>query len=159
MMVLTENYIGKERLWKNKNRFREIIRLQNRIDGIDAKLSGPNGMKLNDMPRSQNPTDLLSILVGEKIKLEEKLNRILPLYESENMLIMKCFQKMYDYPQPERGPLVSNYVDILRWFYVENKDWDTIAELLNLDKSDDNQQRKLRRWHGKALQILKEVQK
>ena len=159
MMVMTDNIVTKDRLWKNKNRFREITRLQNQIDGIDAKLSGPNGMKLNDMPRSQNPADMLSILVGEKLKLNEKLNKILPVYESENKAIIQSFKIMLEYPQPDRGPLMTTYVDILRWFYVENKDWDTISELLNMDKDDNNQKRKLFRWHGKALQLLLKCQR
>ncbi len=157
-MVVTVDLIGKERLKKQKYRLRTILQLQNRIDQIDTELSGPGGLKYSDMPRSQGTFDKVGTLISEKMSKEKELNKILPKFETEGKLINEALVKMGELPQPNRGPLISQYCDLLRYYYLEDKPWEEILESFSFEKDDDSKLRLVHKWHGKALTLLKESQ-
>lgn len=151
--------IGKERLSKQKYRLRTILQLQNRIEQINSELSGPGGMKYSDMPRSQTPFDKVGILVQEKMLKEKELNKILPKFKEEGLAINEALLKLSEMPQPVRGPLLSQYCDLLRYYYLEDKSWDDIMLSFGFEKDDDSKLRLVHKWHGKALNLLKLSQK
>lgn len=157
--MIKSEFVDKKRLCKQKYRIREIIRLQDRISRIDCQLSGPAGMKISDMPRNQNPFDKLSLLVQEKMDKEKKVKKLYPLFESENSLIISKIGLIGEIPQAERGPLNSVYQDILRYFYLEDKSWEDILEILKFERDDDTKLRLIHKWHGRALKLLEKIQK
>lgn len=159
MVATMTKVIGKERLSKQKYRLRTILQLQNRIDQINSELSGPGGMKYSDMPRSQTPFDKVGILVQEKMLKEKELNKILPKFKEEGLAINEALLKLSEMPQPVRGPLLSQYCDLLRYYYLEDKSWDDIMLSFGFEKDDDSKLRLVHKWHGKALNLLKLSQK
>ena len=159
MVATMTKVIGKERLSKQKYRLRTILQLQNRIEQINSELSGPGGMKYSDMPRSQTPFDKVGILVQEKILKEKELNKILPKFKEEGLAINEALIKLSEMPQPARGPLLSQYCDLLRYYYLEDKSWDDIMLSFGFEKDDDSKLRLVHKWHGKALNLLKLSQK
>ena len=159
MVATMTKVIGKERLSKQKYRLRTILQLQNRIEQINSELSGPGGMKYSDMPRSQTPFDKVGILVQEKMLKEKELNKILPKFKEEGLAINEALLKLSEMPQPVRGPLLSQYCDLLRYYYLEDKSWDDIMLSFGFEKDDDSKLRLVHRWHGKALNLLKLSQK
>lgn len=159
MVATMTKVIGKERLSKQKYRLRTILQLQNRIEQINSELSGPGGMKYSDMPRSQTPFDKVGILVQEKMLKEKELNKILPKFKEEGLAINEALIKLSEMPQPARGPLLSQYCDLLRYYYLEDKSWDDIMLSFGFEKDDDSKLRLVHRWHGKALNLLKLSQK
>ena len=138
MVATMTKVIGKERLSKQKYRLRTILQLQNRIEQINSELSGPGGMKYSDMPRSQTPFDKVGILVQEKILKEKELNKILPKFKEEGLAINEALIKLSEMPQPARGPLLSQYCDLLRYYYLEDKSWDDIMLSFGFEKDDDS---------------------
>ena len=150
------DFINKGRLLNQKYRIREAIRLQDRIDQIKISLSGPAGIKLSDMPRSQNHFDKTGFLIQEKIEKEQKLSKLMAKYKEEDCAIRKIIDKMTIIPQPQKGPLISVYQDLIRYFYLEDKSWD---EILKIFKKDETEDRILFRWHGKALSIFRACQR
>ena len=159
MVATMTKVIGKERLLKQKYRLRTILQLQNRIEQINSELSGPGGMKYSDMPRSQTPFDKVGILVQEKMLKEKELNKILPKFKEEGLAINEALIKLSEMPQPARGPLLSQYCDLLRYYYLEDKSWDDIMLSFGFEKDDDSKLRLVHKWHGKALNLLKLSQK
>ena len=159
MVATMTKVIGKERLLKQKYRLRTILQLQNRIEQINSELSGPGGMKYSDMPRSQTPFDKVGILVQEKMLKEKELNKILPKFKEEGLAINEALIKLSEMPQPARGPLLSQYCDLLRYYYLEDKSWDIIMMSFGFEKDDDSKLRLVHKWHGKALNLLKLSQK
>ena len=159
MVATMTKVIGKERLSKQKYRLRTILQLQNRIEQINSELSGPGGMKYSDMPRSQTPFDKVGILVQEKMLKEKELNKILPKFKEEGLAINEALLKLSEMPQPARGPLLSQYCDLLRYYYLEDKSWDDIMLSFGFEKDDDSKLRLVHKWHGKALNLLKLSQK
>ena len=159
MVATMTKVIGKERLSKQKYRLRTILQLQNRIEQINSELSGPGGMKYSDMPRSQTPFDKVGILVQEKMLKEKELNKILPKFKEEGLVINEALIKLSEMPQPVRGPLLSQYCDLLRYYYLEDKSWDDIMLSFGFEKDDDSKLRLVHKWHGKALNLLKLSQK
>ena len=159
MVATMTKVIGKERLSKQKYRLRTILQLQNRIEQINSELSGPGGMKYSDMPRSQTPFDKVGILVQEKMLKEKELNKILPKFKEEGLAINEALLKLSEMPQPARGPLLSQYCDLLRYYYLEDKSWDIIMMSFGFEKDDDSKLRLVHKWHGKALNLLKLCQK
>lgn len=159
MVATMTKVIGKERLSKQKYRLRTILQLQNRIEQINSELSGPGGMKYSDMPRSQTPFDKVGILVQEKMLKEKELNKILPKFKEEGLAINEALLKLSEMPQPVRGPLLSQYCDLLRYYYLEDKSWDDIMLSFGFEKDDDSKLRLIHKWHGKALNLLKLSQK
>lgn len=158
-MVATLSIVGKERLSKQKYRLRSILSLQNRIEQINSELSGPAGMKYSDMPRNQGVFDKVGILIQEKMSKEKELNKILPKFREEGAAINEALLKLSEMPQPVRGPLLSQYCDLLRYYYLEDKSWDNIMVSFGFNKDDDSKLRLLHKWHGKALNLLKLCQK
>ena len=159
MVATMTKVIGKERLSKQKYRLRTILQLQNRIEQINSELSGPGGMKYSDMPRSQTPFDKVGILVQEKMLKEKELNKILPKFKEEGLAINEALLKLSEMPQPVRGPLLSQYCDLLKYYYLEDKSWDDIMLSFGFEKDDDSKLRLVHKWHGKALNLLKLSQK
>ena len=129
------------------------------IEQINSELSGPGGMKYSDMPRSQTPFDKVGILVQEKMLKEKELNKILPKFKEEGLAINEALIKLSEMPQPARGPLLSQYCDLLRYYYLEDKSWDIIMMSFVFEKDDDSKLRLVHKWHGKALNLLKLSQK
>ena len=158
-MVATLSIVGKERLQKQKYRLRTILQLQNRIDQINSELSGPAGMKYSDMPRNQGVFDKVGILIQEKMTKEKELNKILPKFKEEEQAINEALFKLSEMPQPARGPLLSQYCDLLRYYYLEDKTWDSIMVAFGFEVGDDSKLRLLHKWHGKALNLLKLCQR
>lgn len=150
------DFIGKDRLLKQKYRIREAIRLQNRIDQIKMSLSGPAGMKLSDMPRNQNYFDKTGFLIQEKMDKDKKLEKLITKYRDEDSKIRAVIEKMSAVTQSSKGPLIGVYQDLIRYFYLEDKSWDKILEIFKIDKLEERQ---IFRWHGKALSIFKACQK
>ena len=154
-----KSIIDKKRLLKQKYRLREIKRLEDRISIIDISLSGPGGMKITDMPRNQKPFNKLDFLVQEKIEKEKKLEKLYPIFKSESIKIVAAINDIEKLEQPQRGTrILSDFQTILRLYYLEDKSWEEILEVLNLDSSNDSNLRSIHNWHGKALKLLHKAQ-
>ena len=90
---------------------------------------------------------------------EKELNKILPKFKEEGLAINEALIKLSEMPQPARGPLLSQYCDLLRYYYLEDKSWDIIMMSFGFEKDDDSKLRLVHKWHGKALNLLKLSQK
>lgn len=150
-----------ERLIKHKIRLRTIVYYENRISQIEKELSGPAGMKYSDMPKSQKPTDKVSLLIQEKIDKEKLVNNEMKILNKEGLALRHIVGKMYFVPSQKRGPLFEKYIDLIRYYYFEDKNWEDMMNIFADDfkKRDESDLRKIHKWHHKALVQLAKSQK
>ena len=155
MMVCTE-LVDKKRLYKHKFRVREYRKLQEQIDNITQLLEKPSGMKLSDMPRSQNPFDKTGNLISIKMDKENKQKSLKQLIERDQSQIESIIEKMSTLPENPKGPMNSELQDIIKFFFLYDYSWKEIITLLSpeddgfIDMTESNL-RKLHKWNGQAL--------
>lgn len=154
MMVCTE-LVEKKRLYNQMYRVREIRKLQEEIDNIAQMLSSPAGVRLSDMPKSQNPFDKVGNLIERKIEKEKKLNKLVTKAKSEKTILEEVIDKMALLPESPKGPLNSVLQDILRYRYIDDYSWKDIVNLVFIACDEfedvDNNLRKVHKWNGQAL--------
>ncbi len=154
MMVCTE-LVEKKRLYNQMYRVREIRKLQEEIDNIAQMLSSPAGVRLSDMPKSQNPFDKVGNLIERKIEKEKKLNKLVTKAKSEKTILEEVIDKMALLPESPKGPLNSVLQDILRYRYIDDYSWKDIVNLVFIASDEfedvDNNLRKVHKWNGQAL--------
>ena len=154
-MLCTE-FVEKKRLYKQMYRVREIRQLQEEIDNIAQMLQSPSGIKLTDMPRSQNPFDKVGSLISRKIEKEKKLNKLVKVAQEEKKVLESVIDRISVLSENPKGPMISVLQDILRYRYIDDYPWKEIITLLFpgdgsfLDMTESNL-RKLHKWNGQAL--------
>lgn len=154
-MLCTE-FVEKKRLYKQMYRVREIRQLQEEIDNIAQMLQSPSGIKLTDMPRSQNPFDKVGSLISRKIEKEKKLNKLVKVAQEEKKVLESVIDRISTLSENPKGPMNSVLQDILRYRYIDDYPWKEIITLLFpgdgsfLDMTESNL-RKLHKWNGQAL--------
>ena len=92
MKTCTE-IVDKQRLYYQMYRVREIRKLQEEIDNISQMLGSPSGVKLSDMPRSQNPFDKIGNLISRKMEKEKKLNELMKVAQYEKIILENIINK------------------------------------------------------------------
>lgn len=156
MMVCTE-LVDKQRLYNQMYRVREIRQLQEEIDNIALTLGSPSGVKLSDMPRSQNPFDKVGSLIARKIEKEKKMNKLIKMAQEEKIVLESVIENISSLPENPKGPMNSVLQDILRYRYIDDYPWKEIISLLFPDNEDtfvdmtESNMRKLHKWNGQAL--------
>ena len=156
MMVCTE-LVEKQRLYNQMYRVREIRQLQEEIDNIALALGSPSGVKLSDMPRSQNPFDKVGSLISRKIEKEKKMNKLIKKAQEEKIVLESVIENISSLPENPKGPMNSVLQDILRYRYIDDYPWKEIINLLFPDNEDafidmtESNMRKLHKWNGQAL--------
>ena len=156
MMVCTE-LVEKQRLYNQMYRVREIRQLQEEIDNIALVLGSPSGVKLSDMPRSQNPFDKVGNLISRKIEKEKKMNKLIKKAQEEKIVLESIIENISSLPENPKGPMNSVLQDILRYRYIDDYPWKEIINLLFPDNEDafidmtESNMRKLHKWNGQAL--------
>lgn len=155
-MVCTE-FVDKKRLYKQMYRVREIRKLQEEINNIAHMLQSPSGVKLSDMPRSQNPFDKVGNLISRKLEKEKKMNELVKVAQREKVILEEVIDKISILPENPKGPMNSVLQDILRYRYIDDYPWKEISILLFPDEDDsfidmtESNLRKLHKWNGQAL--------
>ena len=161
MMVCTE-FIETQRLYDQMYRVLRIRQLQEDIDILDSILKSPSGMKLSDMPRSQNPFDKLTSLMSRKLEKEKKLNKEKQSEQSEKAILEGVIESISLLPENPKGPMNSVLQDILRYRYLDAYPWEWILKLMFQDDdfidNTENNLRKLHKWNGQALVKFKKCQ-
>ena len=160
-MVCTE-FIETQRLYDQMYRVLRIRQLQEDIDILDSILKSPSGMKLSDMPRSQNPFDKLTSLMSRKLEKEKKLNKEKQSEQSEKAILEGVIESISLLPENPKGPMNSVLQDILRYRYLDAYPWEWILKLMFQDDdfidNTENNLRKLHKWNGQALVKFKKCQ-
>lgn len=144
--MLDMEIIRPERLNEQKNRVREIRRLQKEIDIISEQLGSPRGVQYSDMPKSRNPFDKIGMLISRKIEKEKKLSEIIKKAYKEAEILEGVIQKISKLPESSKGASNAIYQDILRYYYLNDMSMKEIIYLTN-DNDDeliDNYESKLR---------------
>ena len=138
--------IRPERLNEQKNRVREIRRLQKEIDIISEQLSSPQGVHYSDMPKNRNPFDKIGMLISRKVEKEKKLSEIIKKAYKEADILEGVIQKISKLPESAKGASNSIYQDILRYRYLSDMSMKEIIYLTNENDDDliDNYETKLR---------------
>lgn len=156
MMVCTE-LIETQRLYDQMYRVQRIRKLQEDIALLENILYNPSGMRLSDMPRSQNPSDDKTIkLMDRKIKKEEKLKEELVAEQEEKPKLERIIDNISILPENPKGPMNSVLQDVLRYRYIDGYLWEEMVKMMFPeddffeDKTDSNI-RKLHYWNGQAL--------
>lgn len=156
MMVCTE-FIETQRLYDQMHRVQRIRQLQEDIAIIENILYNPTGMKLSDMPRSQNPSDEKKTkLMDRKLQKEKKLNIEKKLEQAEKAVLESVIEKMSLLPENPKGPMNSVLQDVLIYRYIDGYLWEEMIKLMFpdedsfIDKTESNL-RKLHKWNGQAL--------
>ena len=161
-MVCTE-FIETQRLYDQMYRVQRIRQLQEDIALIDNILTSPAGMKLSDMPRSQNPFDKMTSLLSRKLEKEKKLNKETKEEQTEKEILENIIEKISSLPENPKGPMNSVLQDILKYRYLDAYPWEWILKLIFPDDDDfidktDSNLRKLHIWNGQALTKFKKCQ-
>ncbi len=156
MMVCTE-LIETQRLYDQMYRVQRIRKLQEDIALLENILYNPSGMRLSDMPRSQNPSDDKKIkLMDRKTIKEKKLQQEKEIEEAEKIELEKIIEMMSFLPENPKGPMNSVLQDVLTYRYIDGYLWEEMVKLMFpeddffTDKTDSNL-RKLHKWNGQAL--------
>lgn len=156
MMVCTE-FIETQRLYDQMHRVQRIRQLQEDIAIIENILYNPTGMKLSDMPRSQNPSDdKKTKLMDRKLQKEKKLNMEKEIEQAEKAVLESVIEKMSLLPENPKGPMNSVLQDVLIYRYIDGYLWEEMIKLMFpdedsfIDKTESNL-RKLHKWNGQAL--------
>lgn len=163
-MTVCVNSVDKNRLNQQMYRVREIRILQAEIKNIEVQLSGPKGIQLTDMPRSQNPFDKVGSLIARKIEKENKIQKLIKKAASEKIILEAAIANIATLPENAKGPLNSVFQDILKYRYLDDCSWEEINIILNSNREDflemtDSRLRMLYRWHGIALNKFLNAQK
>ena len=156
MMVCTE-FIETQRLYDQMYRVQRIRKLQEDIALIENILYNPSGMKLSDMPRSQNPSDDKTIkLMDRKRNKEAKLKAEIQQEQEEKPKLESIIEDMSLLPENPKGPMISVLQDVLRYRYIDGYLWEEMIKLMFpdddsfVDRTESNL-RKLHKWNGQAL--------
>lgn len=155
-MVCAE-FVETQRLYDQMHRVQRIRKLQEDIAIIENILYNPTGMKLSDMPRSQNPSDdKKTKLMDRKLQKEKKLNMEKKLEQAEKAVLESVIEKMSLLPENPKGPMNSVLQDVLIYRYIDGYLWEEMIKLMFpdedsfIDKTESNL-RKLHKWNGQAL--------
>ena len=155
-MVCTE-FVETQRLYDQMYRVQRIRKLQEDIALLENILYSPSGMKLSDMPRSQNPSDDKTVkLMDRKHKKEEKLKEESKLEQEEKCTLESVIEQMATLPENPKGPMNSVLQDVLRYRYIDGYLWEEMIKLMFsdddsfIDRTESNL-RKLHKWNGQAL--------
>ena len=155
-MVCTE-FIETQRLYDQMHRVQRIRQLQEDITLIENVLYNPKGMRLSDMPRSQNPSDDKTIkLMDRKRKKEENLKIEQKQEQEEKIILESVIDDISLLPENPKGPINSVLQDVLRYRYIDGYLWEEMIKLMFseddafVDRTESNL-RKLHKWNGQAL--------
>lgn len=153
-----------ERLYRQKFRVREIRKLQVEINVIADELSSPKGVIFSDMPRSQNPFDKTGMLIERKIEKEKKLRKLIKAAETEATAIERAIRRMADLPESAKGPLNSEYQELLRYHFMCDFGMKEIVKLMQFTNdeivdSEETKTRLLYRWKNEAQKRFEKCQR
>lgn len=155
-MVCTE-FVETQRLYDQMYRVQRIRKLQEDISLLENILYNPKGMRLSDMPRSQNPSDdKTTKLMDRKLKKEEKLKVELKQEQEEKTILESVIDNISLLPENPKGPINSVLQDVLRYRYIDGYLWEEMIKLMFpeddafVDRTESNL-RKLHKWNGQAL--------
>lgn len=157
--MVVKQLVDEDLLIKQKCLQREITNLLERIKEIDRVLSGPAGMKFNDMPRSEVPFDKVGQMISEKMEKERLLKSFCKDFNSNSAIIKRSFDLMTSLSPLKSGNMtLYQYKDLLQYFYCENKCIKEILAIFKLEDTDSNR-RVFYKWLSKALLLLRLGQK
>ena len=153
-MMICAELVDKQRLYNQMYRVREIRKLQEEIAYIDQLLRNPSGVKLTDMPRSQNPFDKMGNLISRKLEKENKLDKLVQVAQNEKLVLENIINRISKLPENPKGPMNSVLQDILKYRYIDDYSWTEILDLLYFEDDETDTEsnlRKLYKWNGQAL--------
>ena len=152
--MICAELVDKQRLYNQMYRVREIRKLQEEIAYIDQLLRNPSGVKLTDMPRSQNPFDKMGNLISRKLEKENKLDKLVQVAQNEKLVLENIINRISKLPENPKGPMNSVLQDILKYRYIDDYSWTEILDLLYFEDDETDTEsnlRKLYKWNGQAL--------
>lgn len=107
----------KQFLRRYKKTLSNVARLKNKVVILDERIKNIRSPKLSDMPRGGTPVTVED-LIAEKDEIER---RIIRLEAKIRNLKYEILNKIDDIEDPR-------YAEILEAYFIECKDFDTIAE-------------------------------
>lgn len=157
--------IKSNRLVKQKHRLRRILNLQNDIASLDKQLSGPLGMRITDMPKSQRPKSRMEQIVQRKLEKEKELITLKKVFSCEDVILRTVIKKFDELPAStttEDSNLI--YQDLLIYHYLQDWSMKEIYEIFEIsgkfkaDSDEDSNMRNLYKKHAKAINMFEKCQ-
>lgn len=157
--------IKSNRLVKQKHRLRRILNLQNDIASLDKQLNGPSGMRITDMPKSQQPKIKMEQIVQRKLEKEKELITLKKVFSSEDVILRTVIKKFDELPAStttEDSNLI--YQDLLIYHYLQDWSMKEIYEIFEIsgkfkeDSDEDSNMRNLYKKHAKAIDMFEKCQ-
>lgn len=142
----------KKRLIDYRDREREIDNQIERIENMEAKITGLHSPEITDMPKAQNPAqDRIGIMVVNKLEMERNVRELIKLQESERKWIQGLIEHVNC--ADERACIQMRYIDV--------ESWSKVSAMLFGYKDDyyerrDSYLRRTTKLHGRAIRKMAE---
>lgn len=157
--------VDSNRLVKQKYRLRKIINIRKDIDFIEQQLSGPSGLNITGMPKSQKRFSKTELLIENKERKSSQLHKLEKLFKSEDIILRSIIQKFDDIDDPINSEdTILTCQDILIYHYLQ--DW-SMKEIYKIfegsgkfkeDSDEDSNMRNLYKKHSKAIDLFYKCQ-
>ena len=137
----------KTRLMNYREMEREIDNQIERIENLQAKMSGIGSPVLSDMPKSPNTVhDRIGRMVAQKDEMERKVRKLVDIQSRERHWIQNILSHLKK--ADERA--------VIQMRYIDSESWSNVSRMLFGAKDDyeEKQESYLRRTtklHGRAL--------
>lgn len=144
----------KDRLMDYREREREIDNQIERIENMEAKLTGLHSPEITDMPRAQNPAqDRIGSMVVKKREMEMRVLELINIQNEEREWIKGLVRRLKR--ADERACIEMRYIDA--------ESWSKVTRMLFGNREDyqdrrDSYLRRTTKIHGRALQQMAEYE-
>ena len=92
--------VDSNRLVKQKYRLRRIINIRKDIEYLEQQLSGPSGLKITGMPKSQKRFSKAELLIENKERKCSQLDKLEKIFKSEDVILRSVIQKFDEIADP-----------------------------------------------------------
>ncbi len=157
--------VDSNRLVKQKYRLRRIINIRKDIEYLEQQLSGPSGLKITGMPKSQKRFSKAELLIENKERKCSQLDKLEKIFKSEDVILRSVIQKFDEIADPINSEdTILTYQDILIYHYLQ--DW-SMKEIYKMfegsgkfkeDSDEDSNMRNLYKKHSKAIDLFHKCQ-
>ena len=134
---------------------REIDNQIERLERMHDRAQSPSGPNLSGMPKSSNAvTDRVGNAVTKMLDLEEEINHLVELRDSEHSSIEHLVKKLRK----------ADEKAVIRMRYLDIEDWDEVQFMLFGNRQDfndnyDNYKQMMYRLHSSAITHLAIIQR
>ena len=135
-----------------RDREREIDNQIERIENMEAKITGLHSPEVTDMPKAQNPAqDRIGIMVVNKMDMESQVRNLIKYQEGERKWIQGLVVHVKN--ADERACIRMRYIDVESWSKVS---FMLFGHNDDYDERRDSYLRRTTKLHGRAIQKMAE---